>query len=37
MSQTGQLADSSMKLSEQAFAPLTARMSLAAEKFSRVG
>ena len=37
VAQTGQLADSSFKLSEQAFAPITARLSLAAEKFNRAG
>jgi phasin family protein len=37
VSQTGQLADTSMKLSEQAFAPISARLTLAAEKFGRVG
>ena len=35
VSQTSQLTDASMKLSEQAFAPLTARMRLAAETFGR--
>jgi phasin family protein len=35
VSQTSKLTDSSMKLSEQAFAPITARMSLAAETFGR--
>ncbi len=37
VSQTSQLTDSSMKLSEQAFAPIGARLSLATEKFGRVG
>lgn len=37
VSQTSQLTASSMKLSEQAFAPITARLSLAAETFGRVG
>ncbi|WP_158746431.1 phasin family protein [Acidisphaera sp. L21] len=37
VSQTGQITDTSMKLSEQVFAPITARMTLAAEKFGRVG
>ena len=36
VSQTSQLTDSSLKLSEQAFAPIGARLSLAAEKFGRV-
>jgi phasin family protein len=36
VSQTSKLTDSSMKLSEQAFAPISARLSLAAEKFGRV-
>lgn len=36
VSQTSQLTDSSMKLSEQAFAPIGARLSLATDKFSRV-
>ena len=35
--QTGQVTDSSMKLSEQAFAPIGARIALASEKFGRVG
>ena len=35
VSGTGKLTDASMKLSEQAFAPITARMSVAAEKFGR--
>ena len=35
--QTGQMTDSTMKLSEQAFAPIGARLSLAAEKFGRIG
>jgi phasin family protein len=35
VSQTSQLTDNSLKLSEQAFAPISARLSLAAEKFSR--
>ncbi len=37
VSQTSQMTDSSMKLSEQAMAPITARLSLASEKFGRVG
>ena len=36
VSETGKLTDASMKLSEQAIAPITARVSLAVEKFSRV-
>ncbi len=35
VSETGKLTDASMKLSEQAFAPITARLSIAAEKFGR--
>ena len=35
VSQTSQLTDSSLKLSEQAFAPIGARLSLAAQKFGR--
>ena len=35
VSQASQLTDASMKLSEQAFAPLAARMSLAAETIGR--
>ena len=34
---TSQMTDSSMKLSEQAVAPITARLSLAAQKFGRIG
>ena len=37
VAQTGQVTDSSMKLSEQAMAPISARIALATEKFSRVG
>ena len=37
VSQTSQITDSSVKLSEQAFAPIGARFSLAAEKFGRIG
>jgi phasin family protein len=36
VSQTSQLTDSTMKLSEQAIAPLSARVTLAAEKFGRI-
>ena len=36
VSQTSQMTDSTVKLSEQAMAPITARMSIAAEKFGRV-
>ncbi len=35
MSESGRLTDASMKLAEQAMAPLTARVSLAVEKFAR--
>ncbi len=35
VAETGKLTDASMKLAEQTFAPLTARMSLAAERFGR--
>jgi len=35
VAQTSKLTDSSMKLSEQAFAPLSARLTLAAETFGR--
>ena len=37
VSQTSRITDSSIKLSEQAFAPIGARLSLAAEKFGRAG
>ena len=37
VSHTSQMTDSSMKLSEQTFAPISARLSLAAEKFGRAG
>ena len=37
VAQTGQATDSSMKLSEQAFAPIGARIALATEKFGRIG
>jgi len=36
MAETGKLTDASMKLAEQAMAPITARVTLAAEKFGRV-
>jgi phasin family protein len=36
VSQTSQLTDHSVKLSEQAFAPIGARLSLATEKFGRL-
>ena len=36
VSQTSALTDSTMKLSEQALAPITARVTLATEKFGRV-
>lgn len=35
MAETGKLTDASMKLAEQAMAPITARVTLAAEKFGR--
>ena len=35
VAETSKLTDASMKLAEQTFAPLTARMSLAAERFGR--
>ncbi len=35
MAQTGQLTDASIKLAEQALAPITARVTLAVEKFGR--
>ncbi len=34
VTETGKLADASMKLAEQTMAPITARMTLAVEKFS---
>ena len=37
VSQTSQMTDSSMKLSEQVMAPITARISIASEKFRHVG
>ena len=37
VSQASQMTDSGMKLSEQAFAPITARLAVAAETFSRIG
>jgi len=37
VSESGKLTDASMKLAEQAMAPLTARVTLAVEKFARVG
>ena len=36
VSQGSQFTDSTVKLSEQVFAPISARLSLATEKFSRV-
>lgn len=36
MAETGKLTDASMKLAEQAFAPINVRVTLATEKFSRV-
>jgi phasin family protein len=35
LSESGRLTDASMKLTEQAIAPLTARVSLAVEKFAK--
>ena len=35
MAESGRLTDASMKLAEQAWAPLNARMSLAVEKYAR--
>jgi phasin family protein len=35
MTETGKLTDASMKLAEQTFAPISARVSLAVEKFGR--
>ena len=35
ISETGKLTDASMKLAEQTFAPITARVTLAVEKFGR--
>lgn len=35
MNETGKLTDASMKLAEQTFAPITARVTLAVEKFGR--
>jgi phasin family protein len=35
MAETGKLTDASMKLAEQAIAPITARVTLAVEKFAR--
>ena len=37
VAQTSRVTDSSLKLSEQALAPISARLALAAEKFGRVG
>jgi phasin family protein len=36
VSETGKITDASMKLAEQAIAPIAARMTLAVEKFGRV-
>ena len=35
VAETGKLTDASMKLAEQTFAPITARVTLAVEKFGR--
>ena len=35
--ETGKITDASLKLAEQAMAPITARLNLAAEKFAKVG
>ena len=37
VSQTSQMTDSTMKLSEQAMAPIAARLSVATETFGRIG
>jgi phasin family protein len=37
VSESGKLTDASIKLAEQTMAPLTARVTLAVEKFARVG
>ena len=37
LAESGKLTDASMKLTEQALAPLTARVSLAMEKFAKTG
>ncbi len=37
VAETSKITDASMKLAEQAIAPITARMTLAVEKFSRAG
>ncbi len=37
VAQTGQMAERSMKVSEQAFAPIGARLTLATEKLSHIG
>jgi phasin family protein len=37
MAETGRLTDASFKLAEQAVAPLTARVTMAVEKFGKVG
>ena len=37
LAESGKLTDASMKLTEQTLAPLTARVSLAMEKFAKVG
>ena len=37
VSQASQMTDTGMKLSEQALAPIAERLSLAAERFSRIG
>ena len=37
MSQASQMTDTGMKLSEQALAPIAEHLSLAAERFSRIG
>ena len=36
VAETGKLTDASMKLAEQTMAPITARVTLAVEKFSRI-
>jgi len=37
VAETGKITDTSLKLAEQAMAPITARMTLAAEKFAKAG
>ena len=37
LAESGRLTDASLKLTEQALAPITARVSMAVEKFAKVG